>query len=131
MKLSEEQLLFLHQPHIARIAVIDSHGYPHTIPIWYALDGNDLMFFSSRDARKIDYVRANSKGAVTIGGEPYGAEGYLLKGDFSLEEDVDHHWLSQITHRYEPQALANQHVNEWGEGDLVLMRFTPHKIAKV
>jgi general stress protein 26 len=131
MAFSADQKEFLQQPRVARLSVIDSRGYPHTVPIWFALDGNDLVFFSSRDARKIDYVKANPKGAVTIGGEPYGAEGYLLKGDFSLEEDDGHRWLSEITHRYEPQALADQHVKEWGQGDLVIMRFTAHKIAKV
>lgn len=68
---------------------------------------------------------------MTVGGEPYGAEGYLLKGDFSLEEDSDHHWLSAITHRYEPKDLADQHVAEWSHDDLILMRFKPNKVIKV
>jgi general stress protein 26 len=117
VNLNEDQKTYLRQAHIARIAVIDNGGYPHSVPIWYALDGNDLMFFSSRDARKIDYVKANPKGAVSVGGEPYGAEGYLIKGEVSLEEDDGHRWLSEITHRYEPKDLADQHVREWGQGD--------------
>ena len=131
MTFSEPIRTFLETPHVARVAVVDGDGFPHVVPIWYALDGNDVMFFSSRDARKIAFVQANGKGAVTVGGEPYGAEGYLLKGDFSLEEDVDHHWLGEIVHRYEPKDLADQHVVEWGAGDLVLMRFRPHKVIRI
>lgn len=59
---------------------------------------------------------------MTIGGDPYGAEGYLLKGEFSIEEDRDFHWMGIITHRYEPKEQADKHIEEWGKGDLVLMR---------
>ena len=123
MPLSKPLLNFLNQSLVARIAVVDPQGYPHVVPIWYVRDGEEIVFFSSRNAKKIGYIDANSKGAVTLGGEPYGAEGYLLKGKFTLEEDENHRWLSEIVHRYEPKKLADQHVEEWGAGDLVLMRF--------
>ena len=131
MAFSTTMRAFLEDPHVARLAVLDGEGFPHVVPIWYAADVDDIVFFSSRDARKVAHIRENGKGAVTIGGEPYGAEGYLLKGDFSLEEDVDHHWLSEIVHRYEPKDLADRHVTEWGAGDLVLIRFKPHKMIRI
>lgn len=131
MKISSSLQDFLQHPHTARISVIDVNGYPHTVPIWYALDGSDLIFFSSRDAKKIGYIAANAKGAVSVGGDPYGTPGFLLKGDFALEEDHDNHWLSIITHRYETKEVADKYVEEWGKGDLVLMRFTPNKVSKI
>lgn len=122
---------FLEQPLIARLSVIDDAGYPHTVPIWFARDGDDLMFFSSRTARKIGHSQANPKGAVTVGGTPYGAEGYLLKGEFSIEEDPGHRWLSEITHRYEAKEQADKDVAEWSKDDLVLMRFKARKVIRV
>lgn len=121
----------MEQPLIARISVIDNQGYPHTVPIWFARDGDDVVFFSSRSAKKIGFAQANPNGAVSLGGNPYGSEGYLMKGKFRIEEDSDHRWLSEITHRYEPRDLADQHVGEWSRGDLVVMRFKPQKISKV
>ncbi len=121
----------MEQPLIARISVIDDHGYPHTVPIWFVRDGDELVFFSSRNAKKVELAKANPKGAVSLGGNPYGSEGYLLKGKFAIEEDVNHRWLSEITHRYEPQDLANQHVREWSGPDIVVMRFKPNKISKI
>lgn len=131
MKFSAKQKAFLQRPQIARIAVIDNKGYPHSVPIWYSLDGNDLMFFSSRSAKKIDYIQGNAKGAVCVGGDPYGSEGYLIKGEFSLEEDQAHRWLSEITHRYETKEVADKYVDDWGRGDLVLMRFKPNKVSQI
>jgi hypothetical protein len=131
MKIPKSLQDFLQHPHTARISVIDGRGYPHTVPIWYAMDGDELIFFSSRDAKKIGYIAANSKGAVSIGGDPYGEPGYLLKGEFVLEEDRDNHWMSIITHRYETKEIADKYVEDWGKGDLVLMRFKPIKVSKI
>jgi predicted pyridoxine 5'-phosphate oxidase superfamily flavin-nucleotide-binding protein len=131
MILIEPVRAFLEKPLIARIAVIDTDGYPHVIPIWFARDGDDVIFFSSRAARKIKYVRANPKGALTIGGNLYGSEGYLLKGEFSVEVDPGHTWLKEITYRYEPREVADRHVVEWATDDIIVLRFRPHKVIKI
>jgi general stress protein 26 len=121
----------MQQAILARISVIDDQGYPHTVPIWFVRDGDEIVFFSSRTARKIAFMRKNPKGAVSIGGNPYGSEGYLVKGTFAIEEDPGSRWLREITFRYEPPELADQHVREWAGPDIVVMRFTPQKISKV
>jgi len=131
MKLTEPVRAFLDQAQIARIAVIGDDSYPHVIPIWFARDGDEVMFFSSRSARKIKHVQANPRGALSVGGDPYGSEGYLMKGDFSIEEDRGHRWLREITYRYEPRELADQHVAEWSNDDLVLLRFKARKVIRV
>jgi len=131
MQLSEPVRKILEKPEVVRISVIDADGYPHTVPIWFARDGDEVVFFSSRSARKIAYAQANPKGAMSIGGDPYGSEGYLLKGEFSVEEDPENRWLREITFRYEPPELAEQHVREWSGPDIVVMRFRPHKVIKI
>jgi nitroimidazol reductase NimA-like FMN-containing flavoprotein (pyridoxamine 5'-phosphate oxidase superfamily) len=131
MILDEPVRNLLDQPLIGRISVIDEEGYPHTIPIWYIRDGDDVMFFSSRNTRKNKHIQANAKGALSIGGDPYGSEGYLLKGEFAIEEDPERRWLSAITHRYEPQDIADRDVEEWGKGDMVALRFRPRRVVKV
>ncbi len=131
MILSEPVRTLMEQALIAHISVIDNDGYPHVIPIWFARDGDEVMFFSDRTARKIKHIQANPKGALTIGGDPYGSEGYLLKGEFSIEDDPGHRWLREITYRYEPRAIADKHLAEWVNDDLVLLRFKPRKVIKV
>jgi len=131
MILTEPVRTLMEKPLIAHISVIDVDGYPHMIPIWFARDGDDVMFFSSRSARKIKHAQSNPKGALTIGGDPYGSEGYLLKGEFSIEEDTEHRWLREITYRYEPREIADNHLAEWVNDDLVLLRFKPLKMVKV
>lgn len=131
MILTEPVRTLLDKPLIARIAVIDEDGYPHVIPIWFARDEDDVVFFSTRTARKIKHIQVNPKGAVTLGGNPYGSEGYLLKGEFSIEEDPNHRWLREITYRYEPRDIADKDLAEWVNDGLILMRFKPRKVIRI
>jgi hypothetical protein len=131
MTLSDAVRALLDQPLIGRISVIDDEGYPHTIPIWFIRDGDDVMFISSRGGQKIRSIQANPKGALTVGGDPYRSEGYLLKGEFAIEEDPEHRWLKAITYRYEPRDIADRDLAEWANDDIVALRFTPRQVLKV
>ena len=122
---------FLRKPLIARMTTIDPDGYPHTVPVWFMLDGDDVVIIADRSTRKVGHITANSKGAVTIGGDSVDGAGYLLKGEFVIEEDPGHEWMRKITFHYEDPALAAQHVAEWAELDIIVLRLRPVKVIKV
>ncbi len=83
---------FLKKPLLARLCVIDRGGYPHSVPIWFDVDGDDIVFISERNTAKVRYMLANAKGAVTIGGDSGDGGGYLIKGHLSATEDLEHRW---------------------------------------
>ena len=131
MILPDAARALLQKPLVARMAVIDSNGYPHVVPVWFTLDGDDVVIFGFTATRKVDYIRVNPKGSIQVGGDPSGTEGYLLKGDFSLEDDVNNHWASLITYLYEPKDNADKLLAEWTNVGLIVMRLTVHKVIKV
>ena len=92
---TEEVREFLQRKLLARMSVVDFDGYPHTVPVSFIMDGDDVIITTVRNTRKVHYIRRNSKGAVTIGGESSEGAGYLLKGKFSLEEDPGLEWLKR------------------------------------
>jgi len=53
---------------VAYLSTIDLQGYPHTVPVWFAVDGDDLIFGGVKSRTRVRHMKANSKGAVTIGG---------------------------------------------------------------
>jgi general stress protein 26 len=122
---------FLQKPLIARMSTIDSQGYPHTVPVWFALDGDDLMIISVRQTRKVSHIQANPKGAVTIGGDPGNGAGYLIKGDFSIEPDSDATWTRKLTYRYEPPEQAEKDIAAWADLDMIVLRLKPKVVLKV
>jgi len=65
---SDDLREFLKKPHLARISTLDPDGFPHTLPVWYAIDRDDLVMTITRNSRKFGYMSANSKASITIGG---------------------------------------------------------------
>src|SRR5689334_18954481 len=90
----------LQKPLTARLATIDKSGYPHVVPLWFDMDGDDIIIVSDRNTRKVDYIALNSKGCVQMGGDAEAGVGYLFKGDLTVEPDPDYKWLRQVTLRY-------------------------------
>jgi len=126
---------FLQERHIARATTVGPDGYPHTVPIWYMLDGDDIIICTGPESRKVRNIRANPKGAVVIGGDPKRdhrtfQEGYLFQGDFSLEGEPGFDWIRKITYRYrDDHDQAERDMAEWGPHQMI--RFKIRKVMKV
>ena len=130
--LTSEVRIFLQKPRIARLATIGVDGYPHIVPIYFMLDGDALLFGSDRDNRKVRNVLSNPKGAVVIGGERMADEaGYMIQGDLSIEDDVDHAVTRRMLYRYETQEEAERNLAEWKNSDIVLIRLKPKSVIRV
>lgn len=131
MMITDDVRAFLQKTLIARLSVIDPDGYPHTVPVWFMLDGETIVVISARDTRKVGYVAANPKGAITIGGDTGDGGGYLVKGEISVEADPGGEWLRKVTYRYEDPEQAAKDVAAWAELDMITLRLTPRRVIKV
>jgi nitroimidazol reductase NimA-like FMN-containing flavoprotein (pyridoxamine 5'-phosphate oxidase superfamily) len=127
----EKARAFLSKPLIARMSTIDREGFPHTVPVWFKLDGEDVVVMGTRDTRKVGHMKANPKGCVSIGGEPGDDAGYLIKGEWRAEEDPGKHWQTTITRHYEPPQKADADLADWAELDIIVMRLKTSKVIKV
>jgi hypothetical protein len=122
---------FLQKPLVARMSTIDSKGYPHTVPVWFMLDGAELVIISVRQTSKVGHILANPKGSITIGGGPGEGGGYLIKGEFSVEEDPGHAWVAKLTRHYEEPEQAEKDIAAWADLDIIVVRLKPEKVLKV
>jgi hypothetical protein len=127
---------FLEGPHVARLSVIDSNGYPHTVPLWYGVDGDDIVMISDRNTRKVDFIESNSKASICIGGGEGAnsevAAGYLFKGACTAEEDEGYRWLRDVTLRYRSREQAEKDIEQWRtQLDMMVIRLAVTKVIKV
>jgi len=127
--LTPEARVFLQKPLISRVSTNGADGYPHTVPTWFILDGDDFVVISERDTRKVKNVLADPRAAVQVGGEPGDAYGVLARGEFVLSDDVNNAMTNRITYHYEEKALAEQHIAEWAAFDMVILRLTPKSVV--
>lgn len=123
---------FLSKPRVARLATVGLDGYPHVVPIWFRREGDEILFGSDRDNRKVRNILVNPKGAVVIGGElPTDDEGYMFQGDLSIEDDMNHASMRKMLLRYETKKEAERLAKEWADSDLVAIRLKPRKVIRV
>jgi hypothetical protein len=134
--LTDEIRSLLQRPLIARIALNTPDGFPHIVPIWYELDGDDLVFISDADTRKVRLIDADPRGSVSIGGDvlPSGeiaVSGYLFKGRFSHAKDEGFVWLKRMCYRYEERERAERDIAAWSSDQMRVVRFKIEKVIKV
>ncbi len=123
---------FLSQPRIARLATIGPDGYPHIVPLYFMRDGDDILFGSDQDERKVRNALARPQAAVVIGGEPKtDPAGYMIQGDLSVEEARERALVYRMLRRYESKPDADRHSAEWAGSDQVILRLKPKRVIRV
>jgi general stress protein 26 len=63
---SDEIDEFLKQPHLMRLAVMDSRGEPNVTPVWYLWEDNKFYITSQTDKRKYKDVQRNPRVGFSI-----------------------------------------------------------------
>jgi general stress protein 26 len=122
---------FLEAPRIAYLSNIDLQGYPHTVPVWFAVDGDDLIFSAAKKRARVKQILANSKGCVVIGGNTNDAEGYLIKGDFKIEDDPSFTLRDKVLSRYLQGKSLEQFLASLAGEERVIFRLIPLSVIRV
>jgi PPOX class probable F420-dependent enzyme len=131
----ETALLFIARPLIARLSTLGADGYPHTIPVWYDVegrgDGTEIVFVSDRSARKTRNLQRDPKAAVMIGGDPADGDGYLVRGDVTIADDAEHVVTHRMIDRYESGPRNDELRAAWKNDDIVVLRMRPRSVVRI
>jgi general stress protein 26 len=65
MVFTEAELEFLRSQRIARLATVGPTGWPHVVPVMYALDSS-LAFVFDVDGVKLRNLKADSRAAIVV-----------------------------------------------------------------
>ena len=119
------------KPRIARLATVGRDGYPHVVTIWFARDGDGVVFGCERSDQKARNIERNPRATVVIGGDPKTDEaGYMLQGDESLEDDPSRRLTALIVRRYEKKRRADEMLAGSGWQPTII-RLRPRKVIRV
>jgi predicted pyridoxine 5'-phosphate oxidase superfamily flavin-nucleotide-binding protein len=122
---------FLQKPLVARLSTNGPDGYPNTVPVWFGLDGEEMIVVSERRLQKVKNLKRDPKGCLQIGGGENEDEGYLIRGTFSITDDVGNVVTNRLTYHYEDAETAAKHIAEWSDFDMVILRMHPVSVTKV
>ncbi len=122
---------FLETPRIAYISTIDLQGFPHTVPVWFAVDGDDLITSATGSRARVKHIHTNPKGAIAIGGNLGETEGYLFKGEFHIDPDPTRILLKRIIRRYLGEGGVEPFLARVGQDERLIFRLTRAKVIRV
>jgi len=119
-------------PRAARLCTISKSGYPHVVPIYFAREGDELVFGTDAEETKVRNAARNPKAAVAIGGDPQSDRaGYMIQGDLTVEMAPRPATVRKLLRRYESEENVRQHAEEWASSGAVILRLKPRKLIRV
>jgi PPOX class probable F420-dependent enzyme len=90
-------------PHTGKLATTRKDGSPHVAPVWYTVDDNGAILFTTGDETiKGRTLRRDPRGAICVDDERPPFSYVIVRGTAELIDDLDQlrHWATIIGGRY-------------------------------
>jgi PPOX class probable F420-dependent enzyme len=119
-----------HGTRTAKLATSGLGGEPHVMPVWFVLDGEELVFTTWGESVKGRNLRRNPRAAVIVDEElaPYAF--VHIRGQVTLSEDLEEllRFATAIGGRY----MGTERAEEFGRRNAVpgelLVRLRPDRV---
>jgi PPOX class probable F420-dependent enzyme len=114
-----------------RLATASPTGSPHVAPVWFLVDGDDLVFTTARDTIKGRHLRANPRAALTADVDVFPYSFVVVRGPVTVEEHAADlfMWATRIAERYVPAGQAEAYGRRNAVPEEMLCRLHIDRIA--
>lgn len=131
-KLTRSECLsfMIERPRTGKIATTRPDGRPHVAPIWFALDGDQVVFTTWHATVKAANLRHSPWVSICVDDEtpPFAFVKYDGTVEFSDSEDDLRHWATIIAARYMGAAQSRAYGERNAVPGELLARVTSHSI---
>jgi PPOX class probable F420-dependent enzyme len=127
MTSSECRGFLLHGTRTAKIATVLPDGTPHVAPVWFVLDGDQVVFTTGADSVKGRNLRRDPRVTLVVDDETPPFAFVHLRGIATISSDLEElrHFATEIGARY----MGKDRSGEFGRRNAVpgeiLVRVTP------
>jgi PPOX class probable F420-dependent enzyme len=85
-----------------KIALTRKDGAPHVTPIWFVLDGDELLFNTGKDSLKGRILQRDPRVAICVDDQAPPFSFVIVHGEATLDDDLDEmlKWATVIGGRY-------------------------------
>ncbi|MFF8507477.1 PPOX class F420-dependent oxidoreductase [Streptomyces sp. NPDC015492] len=100
-----------------KLATVREDGSPHVVPIWFLLDGDDIVFNTGKDTVKGRNLARDGRVALCVDDDapPFAFVSLSGRAELSEEPEELRRWAGRIGARYMGEARAD----EFGERNAV------------
>jgi PPOX class probable F420-dependent enzyme len=133
MTQDETRAFLLAGTRTAALATVRADGRPHVAPVWFTLDGDDLLFTTGESTIKGANLRRDARVALMVDDEEPPFAFVSIEGNVSLSDDLDtmRYWATQIAARYMGEDQADAYGRRNAVPGELLVRVRPTKIVAV
>ena len=111
-KMTDEQWreFVSHGTRTGKLSTVRADGSPHVAPIWFLLDGDDLVFNTGKETVKGRNLARDGRVALCVDDDRPPFAFVVLQGRARLSEDLDEvrHWAGRIGARYMGEERAEE-----------------------
>jgi len=100
-----------------KLATVRSDGRPHIVPIWFVLDGDDLVFTTGGTTVKAKNLERTGRGAVAVDLERPPFAYVMVEGPVTMSEDPDE--LLAFATRIGGRYMGPDRADEYGRRNAV------------
>lgn len=127
----ERRAFLLHGTRTGHLAVTREDGQPHVTPVWFVLDGDDVVFTTAKEGLKGRRLARDGRAGLSVddAAPPYSF--VVVRGTVELTDDPDAKstWATRIAARYMGQDQAEAFGRRNSGDDEWLCRLTPERIV--
>lgn len=128
---SEIRTFLLHGTRTGKLGWVARNGQPHVAPVWFTLDGDDIIFNTHKESGKAKALAREGRACLLIDDEtpPYGF--VKIDATVSFEDDLDavKAVATKIGGRYMGEDRADEYGTRNGVPGELIVRLTPQKIT--
>ncbi len=116
-----------------KIAWVSQTGAPHVAPIWFVLDGDDIIFNTHSESGKGKALAREGRASMVVDLEEPPFAFVKIDGTITFEDDPDRvrAVATEIGARYMGQDRAEEFGERNGVPGELVVRLTPTKITAV
>jgi PPOX class probable F420-dependent enzyme len=131
MSPDERRTFLLHGTRTGILSTVLADGGPHATPIWFTLDGDDVVFTTHESSLKARHLRRDPRAALTVdlSTPPYSY--VTIRGRVEISEDPEQlrRWATVLGGRYMGADRAEEYGRRNGIPGELLARLHPDKIV--
>ena len=130
---SERRQFLAEGTRTAKVSTTRADGRPHVAPVWFALDGDDLIFTTGETTVKGRNLLRDPHVAICVDDERMPYAFALIEGTATLSEDPSEllRWATIIAGRYMGADQAEAFGQRNGVPGELLVRVTPTNVTAV
>jgi PPOX class probable F420-dependent enzyme len=127
----ERRAFLLEGTRTGKLGVTRRDGSPYVLPVWFLLDGDDVIFNTGAETVRGRALRRDGRASMLVDDERPPYSFVRVDGHAVLSEDLDEmrHWARALGARYMGEEVADSFAERNAVPGELLVRLVPDHIA--